>query len=73
MPSGSAKPQAGANDASPIPIVAGHPVLLQIELSFWDSIKASGNVEEYEAYLSQYPDGRFASLARTRVKSLRAR
>jgi uncharacterized caspase-like protein len=37
------------------------------ELAFWNSIQASTRAEEYRAYLRQYPQGRFAELARTRL------
>jgi uncharacterized caspase-like protein len=72
-PAVSAAGAPSGSDTGAIPIVGGHPILLQIELSFWDTIKASGNPEEYEAYLSQYPDGRFAGLAKTRIRSLRSK
>lgn len=39
------------------------------ELAFWDAIKSSSNPEDYKAYLSEYPQGRFAALARTRSGS----
>jgi class 3 adenylate cyclase len=38
-----------------------------VELLFWESIKDSVRVADYEAYLSQYPDGSFIALARTRL------
>jgi hypothetical protein len=38
-----------------------------IELEFWQSVQASGNVEEYSVYLDRYPDGIFAPLARERL------
>jgi hypothetical protein len=38
-----------------------------IELSFWDTIKSSSNPEDFKAYLQQYPNGRFASLAKIRA------
>jgi len=38
-----------------------------VELSFWDSIKTSTNPNDFKAYLDQYPDGRFAALARNRL------
>lgn len=38
-----------------------------IELSFWDSIKGSTLTEDFKAYLEQYPNGRFAGLARNRL------
>lgn len=44
----------------------------QYELSFWDSIKNSSDAGDYEAYLKQYPNGRFAALAKARVERLRA-
>lgn len=39
----------------------------QYELEFWESIKNSTHPEDYEAYLEAYPNGRFASLAKTRA------
>jgi uncharacterized caspase-like protein len=38
-----------------------------IELSFWDTIKSSSNPEDFKAYLQQYPNGRFATLAKIRA------
>jgi len=43
----------------------------QIELAFWDSIKASDNPADFQAYLDQYPTGSFAPLAANRLKTLR--
>jgi formylglycine-generating enzyme required for sulfatase activity len=43
------------------------------ELAFWESIRSSENPAEYRAYLEAYPDGRFASLARTREQQFTAR
>jgi tetratricopeptide (TPR) repeat protein len=47
--------------------------LLAIELSFWESIKNSDDPEEFAAYLSKYPEGQFAELARIRVHALESR
>ncbi|HJV28653.1 MAG TPA: formylglycine-generating enzyme family protein [Aromatoleum sp.] len=44
----------------------------QYELTFWDSVKDSEHVGDYEAYLKAYPNGRFATLARARIERLRA-
>nr|WP_234815022.1 formylglycine-generating enzyme family protein [Noviherbaspirillum denitrificans] len=44
----------------------------QVELTFWESIKDSDQVGDYEAYLQAYPKGRFASLAKARIERLRA-
>jgi hypothetical protein len=37
-----------------------------LELALWDSVK-DDSPAELESYLEQYPDGTFASLARTRL------
>ena len=37
-----------------------------LELALWDSVK-EGSPAELESYLEQYPEGTFASLARTRL------
>jgi formylglycine-generating enzyme required for sulfatase activity len=44
----------------------------QFELAFWESIKDSDHVSDYEAYLKAYPKGRFAALAEARIARLRA-
>lgn len=41
-----------------------------IELSYWDSIKNSNDIEDFRDYLSKYPAGQFAGLARRRVVAL---
>ncbi|WP_332699188.1 SUMF1/EgtB/PvdO family nonheme iron enzyme [Bosea sp. (in: a-proteobacteria)] len=43
------------------------------ELSFWETIRNSENPAEYRAYLDAYPNGRFASLARTREEFYKSR
>lgn len=40
------------------------------EMAFWDSIKTSTHRADFEAYLEQYPTGRFAPLARNRLTTL---
>ena len=42
------------------------------ELAFWNSISTSLNVQDFDAYLEQYPNGRFASLARNKKAQLLA-
>ncbi|HYD61968.1 MAG TPA: formylglycine-generating enzyme family protein [Noviherbaspirillum sp.] len=44
----------------------------QYELTFWESIKDSNHIADYEAYLQAYPKGRFAALAKARIERLRA-
>lgn len=38
---------------------------------FWVSIKDSTNPKDFEAYLTQYPDGVFRGLAKNRLEDLR--
>lgn len=40
------------------------------DIAFWESIKASSNALEYRAYLAQFPQGKFAALARARIDAL---
>ncbi len=40
------------------------------ELSYWDSIKNSNDIEDFKAYLSKYPEGQFAALARNNLRRL---
>ncbi|MBV9590945.1 MAG: adenylate/guanylate cyclase domain-containing protein, partial [Hyphomicrobiales bacterium] len=42
----------------------------EVEIAFWDSIKDSDNVAEFEVYLDRYPDGAFSALAKTRRDAL---
>jgi uncharacterized caspase-like protein len=42
----------------------------EVEVEFWRSIKDSSKAEEYRAYLTNYPNGQFRSLAQSRVASL---
>jgi uncharacterized caspase-like protein len=43
----------------------------EFELAYWNSIKDSVNVVEFESYLKAYPNGAFAALARLRIAELR--
>jgi len=53
-------PQVAALGASAIGIA-------DREAIFWQSVQSSNRSDEYEAYLKQYPQGAFASLARSRL------
>ena len=37
------------------------------ELTFWNSIKDSGNPDMFRAYLKKYPDGTYAELAHINI------
>ena len=41
-----------------------------IDLAFWDSVKASKNPVDLQAYLQKFPNGSFVALARTRLQAL---
>jgi hypothetical protein len=65
-------PPAGA----PAAVAANAPVATatsggsDVELEFWRSIKESNKPEELNAYLTNYPNGQFKSLALARIASL---
>jgi adenylate cyclase len=42
----------------------------EIELSFWESVRASDNPALIQAYLEKYPNGEFSALARIRIDEL---
>src|SRR6202166_2331835 len=52
---------------TPAPTVSGGS---DVELEFWRSIKESNKPEELNAYLTNYPNGQFKSLALARIASL---
>lgn len=56
----------------PPPAGQGNVDEAAIELAYWNSIASSDSSADYESYLSQYPKGKFADLARSRVQSLKA-
>ena len=66
------QPRGGA--VTPVQVAQTGPVSLAqvdplaLDLSFWDSIKASTDRADFEEYLRQFPDGRFAGLARNRLR-----
>lgn len=45
---------------------------LDVEITFWNTIKDSKNPEEFAAYLRKYPEGQFVDLARIRMNTLLA-
>ena len=40
---------------------------LNIELELWKSVKQFDGIEDYRAYLEQYPSGKFSALAKNRI------
>lgn len=55
---------------TPRPAALSGEAGLAVELSFWESVKNSGDPEEFAAYLKKYPEGAFAELARIRMRAL---
>jgi hypothetical protein len=43
-----------------------------LEYELWNAIKESKDPEDYQAYLKEYPNGRFAGGARNRIRQLEA-
>src|ERR1700710_751584 len=64
-------PTAGGSavEAANTPAAAAGPAS-EVELEFWRSIKDSNKPEELNAYLTNYPNGTFKSLALARIASL---
>jgi formylglycine-generating enzyme required for sulfatase activity len=44
-----------------------------VELGFWDTIKNSSSAADYQAYLSAYPNGQYALIARSKLAQLQPR
>jgi Flp pilus assembly protein TadD len=44
--------------------------LQQQDIAYWNSIKSSKKVEDYQAYLEKYPNGEFVDLAKLRIAQL---
>ena len=59
----------GTTEPSNAPAAARRPGS-EVELEFWRSIKDSNKVEELNAYLTNYPNGTFKSIALARIAAL---
>jgi uncharacterized caspase-like protein len=53
-------------------VVESTPSPQLLDKDYWDSVKGSADVADFEAYLSEFPQGQFKRLAENRVKALRA-
>ena len=65
----AAPPPGAAASATPA-AVASTSGGSDVELEFWRSVKESNKPEELNAYLTNYPNGQFKSLALARIASL---
>ena len=64
---GDGRPVEG--EPEPTPTIA-QGAIPEFELAFWESVKESSDPGELAAYLEQYPNGAFATLAEARRQSL---
>jgi uncharacterized caspase-like protein len=62
------RPQAATPAPAPAPAPAGGA---DMDALFWSSVKDSTKAVEFEAYLTQFPNGTFAGLAKRRVEALK--
>lgn len=60
---------SAAGVACPVPAIAQTD---PAEIAFWSSVQNSKDAAEFEAYLKAYPNGKFAPLAKIRLKNLKA-
>lgn len=44
-----------------------------VEITYWASVAAGENVEDFESYLTRYPTGNFAAVAKRKIATLTAR
>jgi uncharacterized caspase-like protein len=65
-----AAPAGGTAAAPAAPTVVATAPNSDVELEFWRSIKDSNKAEEFNAYLTAYPNGQFKSLALARIAAL---
>jgi hypothetical protein len=65
-----AAPAPGVASSSAPAAVASTSGGSDVELEFWRSVKESNKPEELNAYLTNYPNGQFKSLALARIASL---
>lgn len=65
-PAAATRPAPAAVPPAPTPAAAG----ADPETQFWNEVKASGAREYFDAYLKQYPKGRYLALARFELKKL---
>jgi hypothetical protein len=64
---------AAATSVPPVPIAPtspADPTSSGVEIMFWESVRSSSDPADFRAYLEQYPQGRFAALARNRLAAL---
>jgi hypothetical protein len=66
----AAAPAGNTAAASSAPVAVATAPASDVELEFWRSIKDSSKPEEFNAYLTAYPNGQFRSLALSRIAAI---
>ena len=69
----AATPAPAAAAPAPAPAAPSSPLVASnagVEIMFWESIRQSTSPADFRAYLEQYPQGKFAALARNRLAAL---
>jgi uncharacterized caspase-like protein len=66
----AAMPADGTNAEAPAGATAAATPASDVEVEFWRSVKGSNKVEELNAYVTNFPNGAFRSLALTRIAAL---
>jgi hypothetical protein len=66
----AAAPAGNTAAASSAPVAVATAPASDVELEFWRSIKDSSKPEEFNAYLTTYPNGQFRSLALSRIAAI---
>lgn len=62
---------AGAAAAAAPALVVGEPPSWEVEQRLWDEASKRNTAPFYEAYLEQFPNGRFATVARLNIDALK--
>jgi class 3 adenylate cyclase len=58
------------HQAEPIsPDLGTDEEVLQVEVTFWDTVRESNDHREYRLYLDRYPEGKFVDLAKARLEN----
>lgn len=70
-PTAMASAGASLSDAPPPPLSVA-PDRVALDVRFWDSAERGGNLEDYKAYLSAWPNGLYSEMAKARIARLSA-
>jgi len=66
--------QVASPPSTPAPVAERRKAAdnVALELAMWDSVKNSDRARELQAYLTQFPDGTFAGLAKSRLEAIQS-